>query len=121
LPSALERACEALYVNREVLQFCDFYCATLSFWITIISLAKLPHRLVNFLHILGVLLVAVLVQGGYLPSFISFFTLEKSYLIFTNLYFSVVVILLYDKIDFLILAEALLYYYLHKPIDTQAI
>ncbi len=62
LPRPLEGACEALYVHREVLQFCDFYCATLSFWITIISLAKLPHRLVNFLHISGVLLVAVLVQ-----------------------------------------------------------
>ena len=50
--------------NREVLQFCDFYCATLSFWITIISLARLPNRLVNFLHLFGVILVAVLVQVG---------------------------------------------------------
>lgn len=62
LPFTLEKACLNLYVNREVLQFCDFYSATLSFWITIISLARLPHRLVNFLHMLGVLLIAVLVQ-----------------------------------------------------------
>ena len=62
LPETLQSACMAFYVNREVLQFCDFYSATLSFWITIISLAKLPYRLVTFLHIFGVLLVAVLVQ-----------------------------------------------------------
>ena len=47
-----------------MLQFCDFYCVTLSFWITIISLARLPNRLVNFLHLFGVILVAVLVQVG---------------------------------------------------------
>ncbi|XP_059082591.1 uncharacterized protein LOC131880099 [Tigriopus californicus] len=62
LPHALEKVCLDLYINREVLQFCDFYCATLSFWITIISLSKLPYKLVNFLNIFGVLLVAVLVQ-----------------------------------------------------------
>ena len=62
LPEVMEKACLEFYVNREVLQFCDFYSATLSFWITIISLAKLPHKLVNFLNLFGVLLVAILVQ-----------------------------------------------------------
>jgi len=62
LPSGLEKACHALYVSKEVLQFCDFFCAILSFWVTIISMAKLPERLVSFLHMLGVLLVAILVQ-----------------------------------------------------------
>ena len=62
LPAGLERACQALYVSKEVLQFCDFFCAILSFWVTIISMAKLPERLVSFLHMLGVLLVAILVQ-----------------------------------------------------------
>ena len=62
LPAGLEKACHALYVSKEVLQFCDFFCAILSFWVTIISMAKLPERLVSFLHMLGVLLVAILVQ-----------------------------------------------------------
>ena len=62
LPQTIERACQALYVSKEVLQFCDFFCAILSFWVTIISMAKLPEKVVSFLHMLGVLLVAVLVQ-----------------------------------------------------------
>lgn len=62
LPMSLEKACHALYVSKEVLQFCDFFCAIMSFWVTIISMAKLPERLVNFLHMLGVLLVSILVQ-----------------------------------------------------------
>merc|ERR1719211_801023 len=62
LPWGLERACHALYVSKEVLQFCDFFCAILSFWVTIISMAKLPERLMSFLHMLGVLLVSILVQ-----------------------------------------------------------
>ena len=62
LPVGLEKACHALYVSKEVLQFCDFFCAILSFWVTIISMAKLPEKVVNFLHMLGVLLVAILVQ-----------------------------------------------------------
>lgn len=62
LPDRLESICRALYVQKEVLQFCDFFSAIMSFWVTIISMAKLPEKLVNFLHMLGVLLIAVLVQ-----------------------------------------------------------
>ena len=62
LPASLERACHDLYVKEEVLQFCDFFCAIMSFWVTIISMAKLPDKLVNFLHMFGVLLISVLVQ-----------------------------------------------------------
>jgi len=62
LPYIMEQACRSLYVKKEVLQFCDFFCAILSFWVTIISLAKLPDKLVSFLHMFGVLLVAILVQ-----------------------------------------------------------
>jgi hypothetical protein len=62
LPHTLERACIDLYVNREVLQFLDFYCAVLSFWLTTVSLARLPPRVAAPLHVLGVLLAAGLIQ-----------------------------------------------------------
>ena len=62
LPQLIEKSCQELYVSKEVLQFCDFFCAILSFWVTIISMAKLPEKMVSFLHMFGVLLVAILVQ-----------------------------------------------------------
>ena len=35
LPSGLQITCLSLYVNNEVLQFCDFFSAILSFWVTV--------------------------------------------------------------------------------------
>ena len=35
LPSGLQLTCLSLYVNNEVLQFCDFFSAILSFWVTV--------------------------------------------------------------------------------------
>jgi hypothetical protein len=52
---------------QEVLQFCDFFSAIMSFWVTIISMAKLPDKLVNFLHMLGKvssLIFTVIRSGG---------------------------------------------------------
>ncbi|XP_040573656.1 post-GPI attachment to proteins factor 6 [Lepeophtheirus salmonis] len=62
LPHSMDSLCNNLYVNNEVLQFCDFYSATLSFWITIIALSKFNYKLVSFLNTIGVILIAVLVQ-----------------------------------------------------------
>lgn len=62
LPQGLEAACLALYVNQEVLQFCDFFCALLSFWVTVVALSRLPICAVNVANLFGSLLVAFLVQ-----------------------------------------------------------
>ncbi len=71
LPHPVERACMALYVNREVLQFCDFYCATLSFWVTVVALsaalwaapwAAPAQSARNGLDLLGAVVIALLVQ-----------------------------------------------------------
>lgn len=62
LPEGLQATCLALYVNNEVLQFCDFFSAILSFWVTVVSLAKLPPEVMNACNLGGALLVAFLVS-----------------------------------------------------------
>ncbi len=62
LPASLQAVCFELYVEREVLQFCDFYCATLSFWVTVIALAHLAPPAAAALNAFGVLLIAALIQ-----------------------------------------------------------
>ena len=46
-PLRLQSMCTPLYLEKEVLQFLDFYAATLSLWVTLVALA-LRHRRVNF-------------------------------------------------------------------------
>jgi len=62
LPSGLQLTCLSLYVNNEVLQFCDFFSAILSFWVTVVCLSSLPAELTNACNLFGALLVAFLVQ-----------------------------------------------------------
>lgn len=45
-----------------MLQFCDFFCSILAFWVTLISLAHLPPSLAAVAHMAGVLMVAVGVE-----------------------------------------------------------
>lgn len=49
-------------MKYEVLQFCDFYCAILSFWVTLIAMANLPSKLVSIAHMLGALGIALGVE-----------------------------------------------------------
>lgn len=49
-------------MNQEVLQFCDFFSALLSFWVTVVSLANIPAEVVNACNLFGSLLIAFLVQ-----------------------------------------------------------
>ncbi|XP_063607987.1 post-GPI attachment to proteins factor 6-like isoform X1 [Penaeus indicus] len=49
-------------MRLSVMQFCDFYSAILSFWVTLIAMADLPHSLYSFLHVAGALVVALGVE-----------------------------------------------------------
>lgn len=60
LPEGLQKTCLVLYVNNEVLQFCDFFSALLSFWITCVALSAFPSE--NAFNLFGSLLLAFLVQ-----------------------------------------------------------
>ncbi|GFG39492.1 hypothetical protein Cfor_00487 [Coptotermes formosanus] len=46
----------------EVLQFCDFFCSILAFWVTLIAIAGIPPRAASTLHMVGVLIIAVGVE-----------------------------------------------------------
>ncbi|MPC32788.1 Transmembrane protein 8A [Portunus trituberculatus] len=40
-------------MRLSVMQFCDFYSAIFSFWVTLIAMADLPHSLYSLLHVAG--------------------------------------------------------------------
>ncbi|KAJ9580903.1 hypothetical protein L9F63_023918, partial [Diploptera punctata] len=46
----------------EVLQFCDFFCSILAFWVTLIAIAGIPANVASTLHMVGVLIIAVGVE-----------------------------------------------------------
>lgn len=46
-------------MRLSVMQFCDFYSAILSFWLTMISMADLGHTLTSLLHMGGAVGVAL--------------------------------------------------------------
>ncbi|KAK4311369.1 hypothetical protein Pmani_017128 [Petrolisthes manimaculis] len=49
-------------MRLSVMQFCDFYSAIFSFWVTLIAMAELPHSLYSLLHVAGALIVALGVE-----------------------------------------------------------
>lgn len=49
-------------LRYEVLQFCDFFSAVLSFWVTLVAMAHVPQSLASIAHVLGALGVALGVQ-----------------------------------------------------------
>ncbi|GFY80087.1 transmembrane protein 8B [Trichonephila inaurata madagascariensis] len=65
--SAFYHACDAevysfCLIRLNVLQFCDFYLAILSIWVTLIAMAKLPSSIQSFVHMAGAVGVALGVE-----------------------------------------------------------
>jgi hypothetical protein len=46
-------------MKLSVLQFCDFYNALLSIWVTLVAMASMGPRATSFCHMLGVVTLAV--------------------------------------------------------------
>ncbi|XP_011504148.1 PREDICTED: transmembrane protein 8B-like [Ceratosolen solmsi marchali] len=64
--STFYHACEAgeeghsfCLMKLSVLQFCDFYNALLSIWVTLVAMASMGPRTTSFCHMLGVVILAV--------------------------------------------------------------
>uniref|UniRef100_T1IR86 EGF-like domain-containing protein n=1 Tax=Strigamia maritima TaxID=126957 RepID=T1IR86_STRMM len=57
-----EEAYTFCLMRLSVMQFCDFYSAILSFWITVIAMADLPSSLTSLAHMAGSLGIAVGVE-----------------------------------------------------------
>ncbi|XP_045606812.2 post-GPI attachment to proteins factor 6 isoform X1 [Procambarus clarkii] len=73
-------------MRLSVMQFCDFYSAIFSFWVTLIAMADLPHSLYSFLHVAGALIVALGVEYDrtglwvfVVPSASAFFIMASSW------------------------------------------
>ncbi|CAG7690930.1 unnamed protein product [Allacma fusca] len=67
ISSTLYHACDQdLYgyclTRYQVLQFCDFFCSILAFWITLISLAKSHPKYDSVLYMLGAVVIAIGVE-----------------------------------------------------------
>lgn len=69
------------------MQFCDFYSAIFSFWVTLIAMADLPYSLYSFLHVAGALIVALGVEYDrtglwvfVVPSASAFFIMTSSWI-----------------------------------------
>ncbi|XP_046426903.1 post-GPI attachment to proteins factor 6-like isoform X1 [Neodiprion fabricii] len=65
--SSLYHACDQQFmtycaVKYEVLQYSDFFSSILAFWVTLVSMAKLPTKYVSFFHMIGVLVIAFCVE-----------------------------------------------------------
>lgn len=45
-------------VRLGVLQYCDFFCGLLSFWVTLVAMAALNNKMISILHMFGAILIA---------------------------------------------------------------
>ncbi|ODM99932.1 Transmembrane protein [Orchesella cincta] len=67
ISSTLYHACDQdIYgyclTRYAVLQFCDFFCSILAFWVTLIALAKSPPKYDSSLYMLGAVVIAIGVE-----------------------------------------------------------
>ena len=45
-------------LDLNVLQFCDFFNALLSIWVTLIAMASMGSRATSFCHMIGIIIIA---------------------------------------------------------------
>ena len=43
----------------DALSFADFFASLLSFWVTLLAMARIPTRVRSFFHMLGALLISL--------------------------------------------------------------
>ncbi|XP_064087571.1 post-GPI attachment to proteins factor 6-like isoform X2 [Macrobrachium nipponense] len=74
-------------MRLSVMQFCDFYSAIFSFWVTLIVMADLPQSLYSLLHVAGAMVVALGVEYDrtglwvfVVPSVSAFFIMVTSWM-----------------------------------------
>lgn len=50
------------FIFLQVLQFCDFFCSILAFWVTLIAISGISPKFSSTLHMVGVVIIAVGVE-----------------------------------------------------------
>ena len=49
-------------MKYTVLQFCDFYTATMAYWVTVLAMGGLPDQAKSLLHMVGAVGVALAIE-----------------------------------------------------------
>lgn len=49
-------------MKYTVLQFCDFYTATMAYWVTVLAMGGLPDQAKSLLHMVGAIGVALAIE-----------------------------------------------------------
>ena len=67
LPFQLFHACDQevfsfCLMKYSVLQFCDYFSAVLTFWVTVLAMGSLPEQIKSLLQIVGAVGVALAVE-----------------------------------------------------------
>ena len=60
-------------MKYTVLQFCDFYTATMAYWVTILAMGGVPDQAKSLLHMVISLFIYSFVLKIYLFTFFQFF------------------------------------------------